>query len=204
MVNRPCRSRASIAPPVRHTLTPLYSATTQRIARIKSTACNPCVELAAAFDSRWTRSGHLTAGTSELAPWLICATDGYAKNFSLFLRSGGRYTLTPLYDVMSAQPNLDARQIEHKHMKLAMSVGKRHHYRVGEIQPRHFLQAGSEANIPPTLVQHAVEDIANRMDQTLETLEAELPADFPQQLHMSISGGIQQRMRVLRTGLRAP
>jgi len=32
--------------------------------------------------------------------WLIGATDGHAKNFSLFLAPGGRYSLTPIYDVI--------------------------------------------------------------------------------------------------------
>lgn len=39
--------------------------------------------------------------------WLIGATDGHAKNFSVFLTPGGRYALTPLYDVLTAQPSLD-------------------------------------------------------------------------------------------------
>ncbi len=38
--------------------------------------------------------------------WMLCATDGHAKNFSLFIRPGGRYQLTPLYDVLSAYPVL--------------------------------------------------------------------------------------------------
>ena len=55
--------------------------------------------------------------------WLIGATDGHAKNFSIFLGRGGRFKLTPVYDVLTAQPSLDTRQIERKHLKLAMSVG---------------------------------------------------------------------------------
>lgn len=39
------------------------------------------------------------------------------------------------------------------------------------------------------------------MDGALASLEAELSADFPQALHVSVSAGIQRRMRVLRTGL---
>lgn len=57
--------------------------------------------------------------------WLIGATDGHAKNFSIFLGPGGRFRLTPLYDVLSAQPSLNAKQIQPKALKLAMSVGKR-------------------------------------------------------------------------------
>jgi serine/threonine-protein kinase HipA len=43
--------------------------------------------------------------------WLMGATDGHAKNFSIYLYPGGRYRMTPLYDVISAQPSVDAGQI---------------------------------------------------------------------------------------------
>jgi serine/threonine-protein kinase HipA len=60
---------------------------------------------------------------AQLVFWLLGATDGHAKNFSLFIHPGGGFRLTPLYDVMSAQPTLDAQQIPRKKMRLAMSVG---------------------------------------------------------------------------------
>ena len=41
---------------------------------------------------------------SQLAFWLLAATDGHAKNFSLFHQRGGGFRLTPLYDVLSAWP----------------------------------------------------------------------------------------------------
>lgn len=47
---------------------------------------------------------------AQLIFWLLGATDGHAKNFSVFLHPGGRFGMTPLYDVMSAQPALDAHQ----------------------------------------------------------------------------------------------
>lgn len=36
--------------------------------------------------------------------WMLGATDGHAKNFSIFLHQNGAYELTPLYDVLSAYP----------------------------------------------------------------------------------------------------
>jgi len=59
-----------------------------------------------------------------IAFWLLAATDGHAKNFSVFLTPGGRFRLTPLYDVISAQPSADAGKIQRNQMKLAMAVGK--------------------------------------------------------------------------------
>ena len=44
---------------------------------------------------------------AQIAFWLFAAIDGHAKNFSIFLAPGGGFRLTPLYDVISAQPLLD-------------------------------------------------------------------------------------------------
>lgn len=144
---------------------------------------------------------HRTLLQAQLIFWLIGATDGHAKNFSIFLHPGGGYALTPLYDVLTAQPSLDARQIERKQMKLAMSVGNSNHYRIDEIQARHFLQTGEAAGLSPSLVRNAIEDIANCMETALASLESELPPDFPPAFHESVSAGVQRRMRVLQAGL---
>src|ERR1700684_3923621 len=77
--------------------------------------------------------------------WLMGATDGHAKNFSIFLSPGGRFRMTPLYDVLSAQPSLDANQVQRKKFKLAMSVGKSRHYEISEIMPRYFFQTAEAA-----------------------------------------------------------
>jgi serine/threonine-protein kinase HipA len=41
---------------------------------------------------------------AQVVFWLLAATDGHAKNFSLFHLPGGRYRATPLYDILSAHP----------------------------------------------------------------------------------------------------
>ena len=68
---------------------------------------------------------------AQILCWLIGATDGHAKNFSIFLGPGGRFQMTPLYDVLTAQPSLDARQIVSQQMKLAMSVGRNGYNAIG-------------------------------------------------------------------------
>ncbi len=137
---------------------------------------------------------------AQLVFWLIGATDGHAKNFSVFLHQRGGYTLTPLYDVLTAQPSFDARQIGRRQMKLAMSVGDNRHYRIDEIVPRHFVQTGACASVSKSLVRTAIEDVAARMNGAIAALEKELPAGFPQELHESIKAGIQGRLRMLETG----
>ncbi|HEX7816606.1 type II toxin-antitoxin system HipA family toxin [Dyella sp.] len=143
---------------------------------------------------------HCTLFQAQFVFWLIGATDGHAKNFSIFLHPRGGYALTPLYDVLSAQPSLDTRQVERKQMKLAMSIGNSRHFRFDEVLPRHFFQTAQKAGISESLVRQAIETVAARMEGALASLEAELPADFPQALHASISAGIGRRLRLLSMG----
>ncbi len=140
---------------------------------------------------------HKTFLKAQIIFWLIGATDGHAKNFSVFLGPGGTYHLTPLYDVLTAQPSLDSRQIERKQMKLAMSVGKNRHYLIDTILGRHFIQTGEQAGLPKSLVQSAIQDIADNADKTMSKLEAALPADFPESIHTSVSAAVKTRLHSL-------
>jgi len=134
---------------------------------------------------------------AQLFFWLIGATDGHAKNFSMFLGPGGSYRLTPLYDVLTAQPSLDARQVQRKQMKLSMSVGTNRHYRIDEIQRRHFVQTATAAGLSKSTMARALEEVADRALKALETVEVGLPKDFPASLHASVSKGVRERLDLL-------
>lgn len=41
---------------------------------------------------------------AQITFWLMAATDGHAKNFSLRLLPGGRYQLAPPYAILSTYP----------------------------------------------------------------------------------------------------
>ncbi len=138
---------------------------------------------------------------SQVAFWLLGATDGHAKNFSVHLRPGGRYALTPIYDVLSVQPSLDRRQIERKQMKLAMCIGDGRHYRVDEIHARHFEQTAARAGMPPSLVRQVFEQVAAGFEPALAEVRKQLPGDFPAQLVESIEEGALSRLRRLHLGL---
>lgn len=137
---------------------------------------------------------------AQILFWLIGATDGHAKNFSIFLGPGGSYRLTPLYDVLSAQPSLDARQIERKQMKLAMAMGATNHYRIEGIQGRHFIETGSAAGLSKTMVQTVIEEVAATADGVMERLADELPSRFPKSIHAAVSKAILARLRTLSAG----
>ena len=79
---------------------------------------------------------------AQVVFWLLAATDGHAKNFSLFHLPGGRYRATPLYDILSAHPVIGhgAGKVAPQKAKLAMAVrGQSNHYLIERIQPRHWL-----------------------------------------------------------------
>lgn len=132
---------------------------------------------------------------AQLFFWLIGATDGHAKNFSIFLAPGGRYHLTPLYDVLTAQPSLDSGQIQRKQMKLAMSVGTKNHYRIAEVQGRHFVQTGEAAGVPKKLVQDSIDQVAATAETALTKIEGQLPKSFPEAIHNSVKTAVMQRLR---------
>ena len=111
--------------------------------------------------------------------WLIGATDGHAKNFSVFLGPGGRFSMTPLYDVLTAQPSLDANQIRRNKFKLAMSVGTNRHYEIADIVPRHFMQTAGNSGVANLLVQAILDDLAARALQTIDAVIETLPPGFP-------------------------
>jgi serine/threonine-protein kinase HipA len=131
---------------------------------------------------------------SQIIFWLIGATDGHAKNASIFLGPEGRFQLTPFYDVLSAQPSLSRRQIERKQMKLAMSVGDSRHYRVDEIRGRHFVQTAIRAGLSRRFATKTLDDVAALAKAAFDAVEAKLPEGFPMKLHASIKSGAVQRL----------
>lgn len=135
---------------------------------------------------------------AQILFWLIGATDGHAKNFSIFLMPGGRYRMTPLYDALTAQPSLDSGQIQRKAMKLAMSVGEKRRYRIDDIVGRHFIQTGEKAGLPRALVNRAIDEVADRATAALEEMETILPGNFPEAIHTSVAEGTKERIRRLR------
>jgi serine/threonine-protein kinase HipA len=125
------------------------------------------------------------------------ATDGHAKDFSVFLRPGGRFQLTPLYDVISAQPSVDSKQILWKSFRLAMSFGAKAHYKITQVAPRHFFQTAELAGIGKQVVPSILEELLSEVPQAVDAVISALPADFPVELADSISGGITRRLRIL-------
>lgn len=133
---------------------------------------------------------------AQVVYWLLGATDGHAKNFSLRLMPGGRFYMTPLYDVMSAQPAVDAGQLRQNNMKFAMAVGSSRHYVVDKILPRHFRQVATRNGIPDATLDEIFTGLLREVPPAIEKTVAALPDGFPQHLVDSITTGIKARLRL--------
>ncbi|MBC5763998.1 type II toxin-antitoxin system HipA family toxin [Ramlibacter albus] len=125
--------------------------------------------------------------------WMLAATDGHAKNFSIRLLPQGRYRLTPIYDVMSILPAMgDApSQLRWHKAKLAMAVsGKNRHYLLKDIQRRHFNATARKAGYGPT-AEPLIEDILSRLPGAIAAVASRLPAGFPQRVADTILNGLR-------------
>ena len=138
---------------------------------------------------------------SQIVFWLIGATDGHAKNFSIFLKPGGRYSLTPFYDVLSAQPAAVRGQIAPNRFRLAMSAGTNRHYRMSEVMGRHFVQTGKAAGMSPTHMRSAITELLDRAGQAGHVALAAMPAGFAEDVHSSIAAGVEKRLPHLASAL---
>lgn len=135
---------------------------------------------------------------AQILFWLIGATDGHAKNFSLALSSQGRFRMTPLYDVLSLQPLFDKKQIPRKDFKMAMRVGNSNQYNVENILGRHYVDTAQKSGLSRDALAAMIDDIAVSKDAALEATASSLPQGFPVALFESISAAITRRLPKLQ------
>jgi serine/threonine-protein kinase HipA len=125
--------------------------------------------------------------------WVLGATDGHAKNFSILIEPEGRYQLTPLYDVISAYPLAATRQLEWQNLKMAMSLkSKNRHYHWSRILRRHWVTMASYCQFPETLMQTIMDDVFDNMENVIHQVSQLLPKDFPTQMSDAIFAGMRR------------
>jgi serine/threonine-protein kinase HipA len=132
----------------------------------------------------------------------LAATDGHAKNFSLFHERGGRYRLTPFYDVLSSWPIIGpkANQLPYQKAKLAMSVrGKNAHWKLAEIRARHWLETGKRCGVPDMAALLA--ELVEITPAVLDGVAASLPKKFPAAVANAILTGIRRSVKQLADDL---
>ncbi|HSI50686.1 MAG TPA: type II toxin-antitoxin system HipA family toxin [Ideonella sp.] len=140
---------------------------------------------------------------AQLLFWMLCATDGHAKNFSLFLRPGGRYQLTPRYDVLSAYPVLGKGSSHLSPFKARMAMAVRstnEHWKMRDILRRHWLALGRRHGVlteDGREVDHLIEDIVARTPAVIAEVGAGLPKGFAARVADAIFDGMQEAAKRL-------
>ncbi|WP_242481044.1 type II toxin-antitoxin system HipA family toxin [Rubrivivax gelatinosus] len=139
---------------------------------------------------------------TQLAFWLLAATDGHAKNFSVFMLPGGAYRMTPLYDVLSIWPVVGEgpNQIRWQEARLAMALrSKNVHYELGRIQTRHWHALARRSGVADTW--EAMQALVAGVEPAIAAVEAELPAGFPQRTADAIFAGLRRQLVAWDAGL---
>lgn len=137
---------------------------------------------------------------AQMVFWMLAATDGHAKNFSIFHERGGPYRLTPLYDVISAWPIMGSgmSQVDWHKAKLAMALGSRNpHWKLGEILPRHWDALMHREGMSNAAVLR--EDVAASVPQVIDVVARKLPGSFPERVAQTIFDGMRKMARRLVT-----
>lgn len=132
--------------------------------------------------------------------WMLMATDGHGKNFSIQFQPGGGYKLAPLYDVISMWPyiGVSADKVQLKKVKMAMAaVGEsNNHYHWDKTQRRHFINMGLAAQVADT--PEMLDNIASSALDVLNAVYGRIPSEFPRNLFNSIAEGVEKAAKKLR------
>lgn len=132
---------------------------------------------------------------TQLIFWVLAATDGHGKNFSIAHLPDARYRSTPVYDALSAHPVIGKgkNQISPQRVKLAMAVrGSSNHYLIEKIQRRHWIAQAQQAGLGAAMAEQLIEEIIASTDAVIEEVSKLLPDNFPMDLAEDIFGGMKK------------
>ena len=137
---------------------------------------------------------------SQLVYWMLSATDGHAKNFSIFLHPQGKFQLTPLYDVLSAWPIIGRGPNQLDYMKASMAMGllgKNKHRRLANIQHRHFIETARACGFQDGM-RVKIERVTEQALKVIEAVGNRLPAGFPMDVFDAVANGLEKAANQLR------
>lgn len=135
----------------------------------------------------------------QVFQWAIGATDGHAKNYSIYIEKGGSYRLTPFYDILSAYVVLGGKGLNIRKLKLAMGLkatkGKK--YEINKIYAHHFLDTAKFVGFNQDKMQTILDNIQVDLPQAIERLKARLPEGFPDHIAEAIFGNSLKMVKKL-------
>ena len=133
---------------------------------------------------------------TQIVFWLLAATDGHAKNFSIAHLKSNRYEATPIYDVLSAHPIIGngPNLFSARRVRLAMAVrSKNTHYLINDIRRRHWIAQGQQVTLAPADVEEMITTLIDRTEGVVAAVEALLPAAFPKDVSDKIFEGMRRQ-----------
>lgn len=138
---------------------------------------------------------------TQLVFWLLAATDGHAKNFSIFHRPGNQFQATPLYDILSAHPVIGGKKnhIAPQKAKLAMAVrGSENYYLLSQIQRRHWINHAKIVGLGAAAAEQMIGDVLDKVEAVVNATYAQIPEGFPMYLADLILQGMLNQCAILK------
>jgi len=126
--------------------------------------------------------------------WMLAATDGHAKNFSIYHEAGGSYRMTPIYDVLSTWPIMGkkANHLSWHEARLAMAFRSTNtHYRLKEVCPRHFCSVAKKLGLGGE-IDSIIEEILADTPKVISQVGTMVPEGFPAIVSDMIFAGLEQ------------
>lgn len=132
--------------------------------------------------------------------WMLAATDGHAKNFSICLRAGGSFQLTPIYDVLSAWPIVGsaANKLDYQELRMAMAWhGEANkYYRMRDVQRRLFVSTAKRCGYGEHM-EETLHELIQKVPVAINAVGYELPDSFPTDVFEQVADGLQRTARKL-------
>jgi serine/threonine-protein kinase HipA len=137
---------------------------------------------------------------TQIIFWILAATDGHGKNFSIAHLPGAKYQATPIYDVLSAHPviGFGANQIAPQKAKLAMAVrGSTNHYLLDKIHYRHWLAQSQQAGLGADVARQLIGEVIEMTGFVINQVRSSITGPFPMDVAESIFTGMEMQVRRL-------
>jgi serine/threonine-protein kinase HipA len=157
-----------------------------------------CMKLLASSENATLDKQHFFK--AQIVFYLLAATDGHAKNFSITHLPDNKYKLTQLYDVLSIHPLIGnkANQIAKQKVKMAMAIrGSKNYYQLQKIQYRHFIQQGKEVGFTEAEVMDLIDSVIRVLDTVIEYVSTNIPEGFPTDISDKIFAGMKTQANKL-------
>ena len=133
---------------------------------------------------------------TQIIFWLLAATDGHGKNFSIAHLPNRGYRATPIYDVLSAHPVIGRgrNKISPHQAKLAMAVrGTTNYYLIEKILRRHWIAQARQVGLVVAVAEQLIEDVIESTETIIEEVGRLLPDDFPMDIAEAVFSGMTRQ-----------